>query len=77
MKAELKFEYDTDNPDQVREIELIQQARLYKLAFWDLDQHLRNKLKYEELDPVTDKALQDTRDKLWEVLREYNLSLDD
>lgn len=42
---------------------------------WDLDQHLRNKVKYcpDNEDP---EAYQAIRDKLRELLEEYNLNLD-
>lgn len=39
----------------------------------DIDTYLRNRLKYEELDEKTHKALQDARDELWIYIKEYNL----
>lgn len=77
MKAELKFMYDTEDYDAKREIELMQNAQKWKSVVWDLDQKLRERIKYEELTEEVDAALQGIRDFLWETLREENLDLND
>jgi hypothetical protein len=73
MKAVLSFKYDTDNPDEKREIDLIQQATLWKLMVWDLDQWFRQKLKHENAGT----EMEDARKQLRELLAEYHLSLDE
>ena len=49
----------------------------WKLAMWDLDQHLRSELKYnEKLSEETDAAYEAVRDKIREILNDYNLNLE-
>jgi len=47
----------------------------FALACWDLDQFLRDKLKYgnDFVDP--DDALEKTREVLNDILHQYNISL--
>jgi hypothetical protein len=49
----------------------------WKMAMWDLDQELRNKLKYDENLPAeVDKAYESLRDKIREILNDYNLNME-
>ena len=49
----------------------------WKMAMWDLDQHLRSEIKYnEKLSAETDRAYQAVRDKIREILDEYNLNIE-
>lgn len=49
----------------------------WKLAMWDLDQHLRSELKYnEEISGETDAAYEVVREKIREILESYNLNLE-
>ena len=49
----------------------------WKLAMWDLDQHLRSELKYnEKISGETDAAYDAVREKIREILSSYNLNLD-
>jgi hypothetical protein len=49
----------------------------WKMAMWDLDQHLRGEIKYnEKLSAETDRAYQAVRDKIREILDEYNLNIE-
>ena len=49
----------------------------WKMAMWDLDQHLRSEIKYnEKLSAETDRAYQAIRDKIREILDEYNLNIE-
>jgi hypothetical protein len=78
MKAFLKFAYDTENADQVREIKVIQHAYDWKLVLHEIDEELRKKLKYDpELPDAVYTALQEMRDLLHRELSERNLSLYD
>jgi hypothetical protein len=47
----------------------------YLLA-WELDQYLRNRLKYEDLPEDAYKALDEARDKLHELRSEDGLTFD-
>jgi hypothetical protein len=44
---------------------------------WELDQHLRSEIKYnEKLSAETDRAYQAVRDKIWEILNDDNLNIE-
>lgn len=82
MKTELKFVYDTENFDQVAEIETMQNAKKFRSILWELDQELRNTIKYspdEGTEAVSEEvkaALQKVRDSLWEKVREENVNIE-
>ncbi len=70
-KAILEFSL----PEENEEFDSAKNGGLYKSVLWELDQYLRGRLKYETLpDPIHD-ALQLTRDKLWELVKDDNLDL--
>ena len=49
----------------------------WKHAMWELDQHLRNELKYNEKLPSTvDEAYESLRDKIREILSDNNLTME-
>ena len=49
----------------------------WKSAMWELDQHLRSEIKYnEKLSAETDRAYQAVRDKIWEILNDDNLNIE-
>jgi hypothetical protein len=49
----------------------------WKNAMWQLDQHLRSELKYnEKISGETDIAYQAIRDKIYEILNDDNLNMD-
>lgn len=49
----------------------------WKGAMWDLDQHLRSEIKYnEKLSEETDVAYQAVRDKIREILHDSNLNME-
>ena len=87
MKAELKFEYNTDDVDERRKIESIvsEKSEIQQCALFEYDNWLRNTIKHDCVEFESDKseeykeayydALQAARDHLWETLKEYNLSL--
>ena len=66
-KAILEF----DLPTEQAEFETAIKAHDWKYAMWDLDQWLRNEIKYH------DKDYQKVRDQLWEVLQDRDLNLDE
>ncbi len=71
MKAILEFELPEDNNNHTIAVN----AMGFALACWDLDQFLRDKLKYgnDFVDP--DDALEKTREVLNDILHQYNISL--
>jgi hypothetical protein len=49
----------------------------WKMAMWDLDQHLRSEIKYnEKLSTETDEAYQAIREKIREILNDSNLNIE-
>ena len=49
----------------------------WKSVVWDLDQHLRSELKYnEKLSTETDEAYQAIREKIREILNDSNLNIE-
>jgi hypothetical protein len=49
----------------------------WKHAMWELDQHLRNELKYnEKLPSAVDEAYESLRDKIREILSDNNLTME-
>jgi hypothetical protein len=76
MKAVIRFYYDTDNRDEVNQIKDIQNAQIFKSILWDVDQKLRQQIKYNDaLSEETHDALQDIRSFLHDCLNENDLNL--
>ncbi len=49
----------------------------WKHAMWELDQHLRNELKYnEKLPSAVDEAYESLRDKIREIVSDNNLTME-
>jgi len=49
----------------------------WKHAMWELDQHLRNELKYnEKLPSAVDEAYESLRNKIREILSDNNLTME-
>jgi len=49
----------------------------WKNAMWELDQHLRAELKYnEKISSETDKAYENIRQKIREILSDNNLNIE-
>ncbi len=76
MKAIVKYIYDTENIDQVREMDDMRNGSAYKNIIIDFDNYLRDKLKYSELSDSEYKVYEETRSMLWNLLNESNLDLD-
>ena len=73
MEAILKFNLPEEQP----EFETAVNGWKWSLAAWELDQHLRSQLKYN--DKLTEEQYnicEEIRDKLWDILRENDLSFD-
>jgi hypothetical protein len=72
MRAQFTVTYNPEDPIEAAEIKLMQDARKWKGLVWDLDQALRERIKYGN-----EEALQPARELLWELLKDENLSLDE
>jgi hypothetical protein len=74
MKAILEFNLPEDNS----EFNLASRAMRWYSAFYELDQHLRSRLKYEDsLSECAYEALDHTRTKLYEIMNENGISFDE
>lgn len=69
-KGTIKF----DLPEEKREFDAAINAMELGFCLWDFDQYLRSRIKYEELNDDQYKALQDARDKLWELMDERGVA---
>jgi len=71
------LEYNLDLPEDLEEFELANNARKYSLVLWELDQYLRNFVKYpsDREDPILTDTMAKVRDELWRLLNEHNLDL--
>ena len=74
MKAILKFNL----PEEQSEFDLANNASKYYSVLWDLDQYLRNFVKYpsDREDPILTDTMAKVRDELWKLMNEHNLNLD-
>lgn len=75
MKAILEFNLPEDKTD----FELATQGNKWWLVAWDMDQWLRSQLKFPENMNLSDdgyEVLEKCREKLRELIDEYNLDLD-
>jgi hypothetical protein len=73
MEAILKFNL----PEEQDDFELAANAGKYYSILWDLDQYLRNFVKYpsDREDPIMTDTMAKVRDELWKLMNEHNLDL--
>lgn len=64
-------------PEEQIDFDLANKAGKWYSVLWDLDQYLRNKLKYGHNFKTGDKALEETRKHLHELMEENNVSFDE
>jgi hypothetical protein len=74
MKAILEF----DLPEEQDDHKLAVNAGKYYSVLWELDQYMRNQIKYATADTpeLYSEAIQMVRDELWNLLNHNNLNLD-
>lgn len=73
MTATLQFNL----PEETEEFQFAINGTKWHSVLWELDQDLRAKIKHD--DSLTDdyhSALEDTRMKINELMRDYNISFD-
>jgi hypothetical protein len=64
-------------PDEESEFRSAINGSKLQSVLWSLDQHLRNRIKHEDLPAKVHDALQHTRDELYSLLSEHGVSLDE
>jgi hypothetical protein len=64
-------------PEEQDDFELAANAGKYYSILWDLDQYLRNFVKYpsDREDPIMTDTMAKVRDELWKLMNEHNLDL--
>ena len=77
MKGTLEFNLD-DPADMEAYMRAVKSTKL-AIVLWDMDQHLRNKIKYapDSMSPEAYEAFQETRDKLREIMDYNSIDLDE
>jgi hypothetical protein len=62
-------------PEEQDDFELAVNAGKYYSVLWDLDQYLRNFVKYpsDREDPILTDTMAKVRDELWKLINEHNL----
>ena len=71
MKAILEFNLPEDELNLSNAIN----GNKFKLILWDMDQHLRNIVKYGENEEAV-RVAEELRNKLREYFSEYNVSIE-
>jgi len=71
MKTILEFS-DEETPEALAAMN----ASQWKAVVWDINECLRQRLKYVELPVVATKELEDARDSLFAILDRYGLVLE-
>jgi len=72
MKATLEFNLPEDHKEHI----LAVNAMGFAIACWDIDQRLRDWLKYGHKFESADEALEKTREAVRDILDEHNINLD-
>jgi hypothetical protein len=72
--AKVTIEFDT--VEDQHEMDMCLNGMKWYLLAWELDQYLRNRLKHEELPEEVYKEMDDTREKLHEIMRNDGLRFD-
>ena len=73
--AKVTIEFDTE--DNTQDIRDALDGYKWKMAVWDIDQKLRNDLKYnEKLSADVQEYLEKLRDEIRDVLNDYKLNME-
>lgn len=74
--AKITFEFDSI--EEAEDVRTALDGYKYKLVIWDLDQYLRNQIKYNDnLPSEVAEAFEDLREKLREFLNDYRVNIED
>ena len=73
-----KITVEFNLPEDQSEFDDFNNAGKYYSVLWDVDQYMRNKVKYasDDTPELYREAIQMVRDELWKLLNENNISLD-
>ena len=73
-----KITVEYNLPEEQDEFDTANNASKYYSVLWDLDQYLRNFVKYpsDREDPILTDTMAKVRDELWRLMKEHNLDLD-
>ena len=72
-----KVTFEFDSQEESEDIRTALDGYKYKLVIWDLDQHLRSEIKYnDKLPSEIAEAFEDLREKLREFLNDYNVNIE-
>ncbi|MBU3658878.1 MAG: hypothetical protein FGM14_03335 [Flavobacteriales bacterium] len=71
-----KITLEFDSVEEAEDIRNALDGYKWKLTIWDLDQHLRNEMKFNNLSNEKYKAFEEIRKKIIAVLNDYQLHLD-
>ena len=73
-----KITVEYNLPEEQDEFDTANNAGKYYSVLWDLDQYLRNFVKYpsDREDPILTDTMAKVRDELWKLMKEHNLDLD-
>lgn len=72
MKAKLEFNLPEDRP----EFDMYRQAPQMRLVLETLEQHLRSKIKYEDLPATEYNIYDEIRDEFYRLMEHYDVTLD-
>jgi hypothetical protein len=73
--GKITLEFDTN--EEAEDIRTALDGYKYKLVLWDLDQHLRAEVKYnDKLSPEVYECYDKLREKMREFLFDYNISIE-
>ena len=77
MKGTLEFNLD-DSADMEAYLRAVKSTKLV-ICLWDMDQYLRGEIKHapDSMPDEVYKTLQETRDKLREIMSEHSIDLDE
>lgn len=71
-----KLEFDTDEPQQQRELKLCVKAVDMSIALWDIDQMFRRILKYDEtITEDQDIIVEALRKEFWDILKNQDVEM--
>lgn len=73
------LEFDLNEPDDVQAHKRAIKALDMALVLWDIDQYLRAQTKYapDSMPEEVYDALEKTREKFYDILRDHNIDIDE